>query len=244
MRGAVSVLPQGRKAPWRSTPGCASQDFAEATCRAGASAPRSRASTPTTALGPGSHGSAMPPAAISSGSGKYRNDGSTDRGSTTPGAISWGMRNTSVRKSRSAEFPIGWFASAAGKVAVGKFRPDWFRVVGEITGNYKKISPLGYDIALSSYSFMGGTKFTARNWKRLLPFAQFLVGGAIERVTSSDLDIHGSMTRFAFAPGGGVDLTLTSRVAARVGANERFVRIGSQTTNQFQLLVGGVVFWK
>src|SRR5262245_19333758 len=100
MRGAAPVLPQGRKAPWRSTPGCASQDFAEATCRAGANAPRSRASTPTIALGLGSHGSAMPPAAISSGSGKYRNDGSTGQGSTTPGAISWGMRNTSVRGSR------------------------------------------------------------------------------------------------------------------------------------------------
>ena len=29
MRGAAAVLPQGRKAPWRSTPGCASQDFAD-----------------------------------------------------------------------------------------------------------------------------------------------------------------------------------------------------------------------
>ena len=70
IRGAEPVLPQGRKAACRSTPGWASHDFADATCRAGASAPRSRASTPTMASGLGSHGSAMPPPAISSGSGK------------------------------------------------------------------------------------------------------------------------------------------------------------------------------
>ncbi len=79
----------------RSTPGWASHDFAEATWRAGASAPRSRASTPAMASGVGSHGSATPPLAISCGFGKIeerRQQGRAARRSPARSAAECGTR--------------------------------------------------------------------------------------------------------------------------------------------------------
>jgi hypothetical protein len=144
----------------------------------------------------------------------------------------------------SGNFPTGWFVAAGSKLAIGKFRKDWLGAVGELTANYKNISSLGYDLTLISYSFMGGPRFTPRQRKKLLPSAQFLAGGAVEKVSSTELDIHGSVTHFAFEPGGMVDLIVASRFAIRAGANERFVVMPRHTTKEFQVLAGGVVFWR
>lgn len=158
----------------------------------------------------------------------------------------------------SGNFPIGWFVSGGGNPALGAFRKEWFGVVGEVSGNHKMVSPLGFDIHLSVYSFMGGARFAAPKWRAMTPFAQFLIGGHRSEVSSA-LAIQRSVTRFAYEPGGGVDVSLASHYAVRVGVNMRFmaspdhpdsvdntaliVRSPGVTSKEFQL-IAGMVFRK
>src|SRR5581483_598158 len=112
----------------RSTPGCASHDLADATCRAGATAPRSRASTPTTASGRGSQGRASAPASSSPGSPKYRNDGRIGRASTTNGSTSWGTEKIStpprsVPRSRCGRGPLRASTNAQAEFVVPRSMP-------------------------------------------------------------------------------------------------------------------------
>src|SRR5262245_15308001 len=74
----------GRHGPLGSTPREQSHDFAEATTRPGTSAPRARASSPTTAPGSPPHGSDVLPAGNSPVAGRYAKDGRRVRASTTP----------------------------------------------------------------------------------------------------------------------------------------------------------------
>jgi hypothetical protein len=70
--------------------------LADDTSRIGVVAPRLRAISPTASNShsPAFHGSARSPGAISSGCGRYRNDGSSGSASTVPGAVSWGTGST------------------------------------------------------------------------------------------------------------------------------------------------------
>ena len=160
--------------------------------------------------------------------------------------------------SGSGNFPIGWFVSGGGNPALGTFRKEWFGVVGEVSGNHKMVSPLGFDIHLSVYSFMGGAKFAAPKWRAMTPFGQFLIGAHRSEVSAA-LAIQGSVTRFAYEPGGGVDVSLASHYAVRVGVNGRFIRSPDHpdrvdntalivrspgvTSKEFQL-IAGMVFRK
>jgi hypothetical protein len=155
-------------------------------------------------------------------------------------------------------FPIGWFVSGGGNPALGTFRKEWFGVIGEVSGNHKMVSPLGFDIHLSVYSFMGGAKFAAPKWRAMAPFGQFLIGAHRSEVNTA-LAIQRSATRFAYEPGGGVDVSLASHYAVRVGVNGRFIRSPDQpdrvdntalivrspgvTSKEFQL-IAGIVFRK
>jgi hypothetical protein len=144
----------------------------------------------------------------------------------------------------SGNLPTGWFVTAGTRLGIGKLRKDWFGVAGELTANYKKVSPLGFAISFRSYSLMGGPRLTARQWKRLRPSAHTLAGIVIEKTSSDELDIHGSTKHFAFAPGGFVDAIITARFAIRAGVNERFVVAGNDISNEWQLLSGGVISWR
>ena len=156
----------------------------------------------------------------------------------------------------SGNFPIGWFVSGGGNPALGTFRKEWFGVVGEVSGNHKMVSPLGFDIHLSVYSFMGGAKFAAPKWRAMTPFGQFLIGAHRSEVSTA-LAIQRSATRFAYEPGGGVDVSLASHYAVRVGVKGRFIRSPDHadrvdntalivrspgvTSKEFQLIAGMVV---
>jgi hypothetical protein len=56
----------------------------------------------------------------------------------------------------SGNLPTGWFVTAGTRLGIGKLRKDWFGVAGELTANYKTVSPLGFAISFRSYSLMGG----------------------------------------------------------------------------------------
>ena len=83
----------GKSGAVRSTPGWHSHDLAEETSRPGILAPWVRANAPTTSTAVLSHGRAVAPAGKSVGPGRYRNDGSSGRLCTSPGATSCATGN-------------------------------------------------------------------------------------------------------------------------------------------------------
>jgi len=143
--------------------------------------------------------------------------------------------------SASMNFPKGWFGSAGGRVALGKFRKDWFGIVGEVSGNEKTVRPLGFDLHLTALSLMGGAKFVAHEWRQLTPFGQFLVGMTREGANSEPLHVDGSASHFAYQPGGGVDVGVSSRWAIRAEVSWRLIGT-TGISNSYQQLMAGVVW--
>jgi hypothetical protein len=146
-------------------------------------------------------------------------------------------------KTASSNFPIGWFGSGGGRVALGKFRKDWFGLVGEVSGNQKTLNPLDFELHLTALSLMGGAKFVAHEWRQLTPFGQFLVGITREGAKSEALHIDGSVIHFAYQPGGGVDVGVTSRWAIRAAVSWRL--LGTMgPSNSYQQVMAGVLWRK
>jgi hypothetical protein len=128
-------------------------------------------------------------------------------------------------------FPTGWLVAVNGNVSRA------FGVVGEVGGNYKTIQVLGTDLNLSVHTFLAGVRL--RNESRgAVPFAQFLVGAA--RGSAGLLGESGSVTHFAFQPGGGVDIRITDRFGIRAQGDVRVIT-GDTTTTEFRFAAGAVV---
>lgn len=143
-----------------------------------------------------------------------------------------------------ATFPRGWFGSVGADVA------GPLAAIGDVSGSYKSMGGLDIRIGVRIHTFMGGPRVQWRS-HRVAPYAQMLFGVArsasiftVPEETLSDVRHH-----FAMAPGGGVDVQLSNRVAARVGANLRLIRseIGTPTGSEMftfqelQLIAGIVV---
>jgi opacity protein-like surface antigen len=132
-------------------------------------------------------------------------------------------------------FPLGWFASAGVNLS------EMFTVVGEVSGSYATIDLFGTDVDANVHTFMGGARFV-RRMDRVTPFAQVLVGLARAGggVDFLGVQISDAVTDFAIQPGGGVDVRLTERLSARVGADYR--RIFSEDADGSELrFTGGIV---
>ena len=132
-------------------------------------------------------------------------------------------------------FPLGWFASAGVNLS------ERFAVVGEVSGSYATIDLFGTDVDANVHTFMGGARFV-RRMDRVTPFAQFLVGLARAGggVDFLGVQISDAVTDFAIQPGGGVDVRVTERLSARVGADYR--RIFSEDADGNELrFTGGIV---
>lgn len=158
-------------------------------------------------------------------------------------------------------FPTGWYA--AGAVNLNR----WFGIVGEGTASYKN----NFSFAISGlsdetnrvlhesvrhdarvYTFMAGPRFF-RQFNRIAPFAQVLVGGAHERRKTTfrgDLAEFGTHTvktaDFAFQPGGGVTVFLNERVGLRFAADYRCIvdtEDDGDYANQFRILSGFTLNW-
>jgi hypothetical protein len=99
-RGTSSGAFHGRIGCVGSRPTEHSQDFADATTRAGTSAPRARASSPSTCSA-GPQGRSRLSGGNSFGAGRYTNDGSCARAWTTPGFTSCGTVSASTRAASS-----------------------------------------------------------------------------------------------------------------------------------------------
>jgi hypothetical protein len=92
----------------------------------------------------------------------------------------------------------GWNASIGGNVN------RWFGLVADFSGHYGV-----YPLRFNRHSFLFGPKLSLRH-ERFTPFAQALFGAA------HDQDTFNSATAFALTAGGGVDLSMSKRFAARL----------------------------
>jgi opacity protein-like surface antigen len=103
----------------------------------------------------------------------------------------------------------GWNASVAGNLT------NWFGLEGDFAGHYGSPKIFGFNIPfadITSYTFMGGPKFSYRSGS-LTPFAHFLIGGAQARTGALGVSI--SDTALAAAVGGGIDINLSPSIAIR-----------------------------
>jgi peptidoglycan-associated lipoprotein len=135
--------------------------------------------------------------------------------------------------------------SLNGGFVSGDFQlSPWFGLKGEFTGQHaSKISSLGQDLTLTT--FMGGPEVS---WvhMRFTPYVDFLLGGAHAGNSYFPTSASGSSSAssFAYSPGGGLDVNLTSRISVRaVDAHYLHTAFPNGTNGvQHQLQIGaGIV---
>jgi hypothetical protein len=144
----------------------------------------------------------------------------------------------------NATFPRGWFASAGADVA------GPLAMIGDVSGSYKSMGGLNVHVGVRIHTFMGGPRVQWRG-RRVAPYAQMLFGVARTSTTFRlpEETLSDARHNFALAPGGGIDVRLSSRAAARVGTSLRLIRsemgtpTGSEpfTFRELQLIAGVVV---
>lgn len=132
-------------------------------------------------------------------------------------------------------FPKGWFVSGGG------YLTDRVSIVGEVTGSHK-----GFTVVdLNLYTYVGGVRLSYQTGE-VKPFVQFQAGAA--RFTTS-LEVVGlpndeSRTDFVIQPGGGVDIPLTDRVAARVMVDYRHIFFEREAGKEVRVAAGLVVSFR
>jgi len=92
-----------------------------------------------------------------------------------------------------------------------------FSIVGEYSFGYESVSAFDAEANIKEMTFMGGPRFSYRA-ERFRPFAHVLLGG--NRISAGVnvpgyLSESGSITNFAMAFGGGVDISLNEGLSVR-----------------------------
>ena len=158
--------------------------------------------------------------------------------------------------------PVGW------TVPVAYNFNDWLAIAGEVGANYRSDRIFGQGINIDVSTYMVGPKFTKRG-KNVTFFFQML-GGAARGAANLEInplnfnlpnlnlpnlpnlnipnraldfldrDFSRSATQFALQPGGGIDVSVSGRVAIRFQGDYRAI-LSETTLNQFRL-GAGVVF--
>lgn len=119
-------------------------------------------------------------------------------------------------------YGAGWTAAFATTPPGGL---GW---VVEAGGNYRQ--PAGVPQHL--LALLGGARFTSGTRSRAVPFAQVLAG--LERYS----EIGFAQNGFAVQPGGGIDVSLTDRLAIRADVDYRWVHASQHTFNEVRVAVG------
>jgi hypothetical protein len=119
-------------------------------------------------------------------------------------------------------------------------------VVGDLSS--ERTSMIGGNPAgLTLTSFLLGPRYAWHHANRLVPFGQFLLGGAHNSggLTSGTTGLTGSGNAFAMTFGGGVDVLLRSRVTLRALQVDYFLTgfANGSKNNQNSIRIGtGIVF--
>jgi hypothetical protein len=139
---------------------------------------------------------------------------------------------------------VGWFGDVAANIN------DAFGVVAEVSGAHTTMtervsSSQSVDVELTLLTYMGGIRAASHANPKVVPFVQFLAGGARlsggAAVPSTSFNVSVSESRPATQLGGGVLLMLTNRVGIRVGADYRTVFFDGGRENEFRAESGVVV---
>jgi hypothetical protein len=114
---------------------------------------------------------------------------------------------------------------------------NWLGVVGDF-GAYH--APSGVS-SLVAETYMLGPRFSYRQWERVIPFGQVLVGGMHASAVATGFT--DSSNAFAFGAGGGADLVLdrSERFALRPQIEYLGFRANGSTTNNVRLSMGIVL---
>ena len=124
-------------------------------------------------------------------------------------------------------FPLGWAAGIAHSIT------RWMDAVGEVSGNYKTKTTFDAEVSLRFHAAMAGPRAAVRIG-RLREFVQVLGGVAYGHASAFGLTT--STSGLCVQPGGGVDYQLSSRIAARLQLDYRWIRKsaeGRAHVNQF-----------
>lgn len=111
----------------------------------------------------------------------------------------------------------------------------WLGIAGDFGGYHA--SPAG--VGVTTYTYLGGPRFSYRQSRNVTPFAQVLFGGA--RGTASVLGVSVSANGFAYSTGAGVDLGISNHLALRPQFDYIGMRISGQTVNTARVSFG-IVF--
>jgi opacity protein-like surface antigen len=105
----------------------------------------------------------------------------------------------------------GFDVSIAGNVN------DWFGLVGDIGGQYSRLTDQGFTERINSHSFLFGPRFSVRKNARVTPFAHSLFGFSKLLTETNEFGplVSFSDSSFTMALGGGLDVRLTKNLAVR-----------------------------
>jgi opacity protein-like surface antigen len=122
--------------------------------------------------------------------------------------IIYSIRNQQIRLN-------GWEASFTEN------RNRWLGGTAEINGHYYELQLQDTTNRGQVYSVLYGPRFSYRK-SRFIPFAHLLAGAAYASVKVTPVGPHDSGFSFALAGGGGVDVRLAKKMAARLVKVEYF----------------------
>ena len=112
----------------------------------------------------------------------------------------------------------------------------WLGIVGDF--GYCGVTGLPAGTSSHNINYMFGPRFSFRNYGRLTPYVQFLLGG--DRATASVTGFPSASTNaFAYSIGGGTDVRLTPHLSLRAIQFEYFAtRFNSATQNNLRIETG------
>ena len=132
----------------------------------------------------------------------------------------------------SQNVPRGWTGGIAAAVT------SWLTIAGEVGDSYVP-AVAATPGSTSLYSFLAGPRYVARVHERVSAFGQFLVGDA--HASQGVYSVLAATDDLAYQPGGGVDIVVAPRWAARFQGDFRAVRDAGTTFNQGRF-TAGIVF--
>jgi hypothetical protein len=128
-----------------------------------------------------------------------------------------------------ANFRAGWLVSGGLRFA----RALW--AIGEVSTTSKTLNIPGDKPKARVSTFMGGPRLSGGRHGGLIPFGQVLFGSAW--ASTSLLSVSESVSHFAYQPGGGIDLNVSSRFGIRVEGDYRIVRSSGHNSKEPRFVV-------
>jgi opacity protein-like surface antigen len=166
-------------------------------------------------------------------------------------------RSAAIRRTSAPLFPGDPHVTSdvhGGSASAAFNLNKWFGLAADFGGSsISTIKASGFpDVSVDStlFTYLFGPRFSYRNYERVTPFAQVLIGGAhITDVKSGGTVIANSENAFALSVGGGLDVKVSKHVAIRVAQVEYlmtkfdapFALTGSSTQNNLRVSGGLVI---